>query len=107
MIENNVTDIISSTSTQNPSTAESDSKNWFPHREDFSNPTSPSSSIKEAAHPLVSDIYEDDEESCIFTAEELNVIMEVDAKIDHDNMLNAFFDKVLQKQYYIVKRNYF
>ncbi len=37
------------------------------------------------------------------------MIIEVDAKIDHDNVLNAFrlFDKVLQKQWYIVKRSYF
>jgi hypothetical protein len=83
--------LISSTSTQNPSTAESDFKNWFPRRKDFSNPTSPSSSIKEAALPSVSDIFGDDEESCIFTAEELNIkIMEGDAKIDHDNTLNIF-----------------
>jgi hypothetical protein len=82
----NVTDMTSSTSTQNPSTAESDFKNQFPHRENFSNPTSLSSSIEEAALPSIGD----DEESCIFTAEELNMIMEVDAKIDHDNMLNAF-----------------
>jgi hypothetical protein len=85
------TDIISSTSTQNPSTAESDSKNQFSHRDDFSNPISPLSSIKETAIPLASDIFgDDDEESWTLTAEELNMIMEVDAKIDHDNMLNAF-----------------
>jgi hypothetical protein len=86
----NVTDIISSTSTKNLRTAESDFKNWFPHRENFSNPTSSSSSIKVAALPPVSDILGDDEESYIFTAEELNMILEVNAKIDHENMLNAF-----------------
>jgi hypothetical protein len=85
-----VTDIISLTSTQNLSTAESDSKNQFSHLEDFSNPTSPSSSIKEAAQLSVSDIFGDDEESWTFTPEELNMIIEVDAKIDNNNMLNAF-----------------
>jgi hypothetical protein len=85
----NVTDRISSTSTQNLSTAESVSKNQFSNREQFSNPTSSSSSIKEVGQPSVSDIFGDDEESWTFTAEEINMIMEVDAKIDHDNMLNA------------------
>ena len=101
----NVTDRISSTSTQNLSTAESVSKNQFSHREQFSNPTSSSSSIKEVGQPLVSDIFGDDEESWTFTPEEINMILEADAKIDHDNMLNAIFDEVLQKKWYIVKRS--
>ncbi len=46
--------------------------------------------IKEAALPPVSDILGNDEQGYIFTAKELNMIMEVDAEIDHDNMLNAF-----------------
>ena len=74
----NTHDVVSSTSSQNLSTAESDSKNQFSHREDFS-PISPPSSTKEAAIPSVSDIFEDDEESWTFTDEELNMIMEVDA----------------------------
>ena len=85
----NVTDRISSTSTQNLSTAESVSKNQFSNREQFSNPTSSSSSIKEVGQPSVSDIFGDDEESWTFTPEEINMILEADAKIDHDNMLNA------------------
>ena len=84
----NVTDSTLLTSTQNPSTAESDFKNRSPFRETFS--ISPSSSIKEAAQPLISDIFWDDEESWTFTAEEMNMIMDVDAKIDHADMLNAF-----------------
>ena len=92
--------MLSSTSSQNASTAESDFKNRFPHKENFSKSTSPISSIKEAALPTVSDIFGDDEESRTFTAEEMNMIMEVDAKIDHDK------GKVLQKQWYIVKRSY-
>jgi hypothetical protein len=83
----NVHDLVSSTSSQNPS---SDFKKRFPYKENFSNSTSPLTSIKEAAIPAKSDIFEDDEDSWTFTAEELNMIMEVDAKIDHDNMLNAF-----------------
>ena len=86
----NVHDIVSSTSSQNPSTAEIYSKNQFSHGKDLANPTSPPSSIKEAAQPSVSDIFGDDEERWTFTAEEMNMIMVVDAKIDHDNMLNAF-----------------
>ena len=74
----NVHDLVSLTSTQNLSTAESDSKNQFYHRNDFSHPTSPPSSTKEAAIPSVSGIFEDDEESWTFTDEELNMIMEVD-----------------------------
>ena len=71
-------------------TAESVSKNQFSHREQFSNPTSPSSSIKEVAQPSVSDIFGDDEENWTFTPEEMNMILEADAKIDYDNiMLNA------------------
>ena len=85
----NVHDIVSSTSSHNLSTAESDSKNQFSSRDDFSNPTSPPSSIKEAEQPSISDIFWEDEESWTFTAEEINMIMEVDAKIDNDNMLNA------------------
>ncbi len=84
----NVHDIVSSTSTQNPSTAEIYSKNQFSHREDLANSKSLPSSIKEAAQPSVSDIFGDDEESWTFTAEEMNMIMEVDAKIDHENMLH-------------------
>ena len=103
----NVHDIVSSTSSQNPSTAEIYSKKQFSNREDLANSTSPPSSIKEAAQPSVSDIFEDDEESWTFTAEEMNMIMEVDAKIDHDNILIMTFEKVLQKQWYIVKRSYF
>jgi hypothetical protein len=59
----NVHDMVSSTSSQNPSIAESDFKNWFPHKENFSNSTSPISSIKEAAMSSVSDIFGNDEES--------------------------------------------
>jgi hypothetical protein len=84
----NVTDMTSLTSTQNLSTAESDSKNRSPFRENFSTP--PSSSIKKAAQPSISDIFGDDEESWTFTTEEMNMIMDVDAKIDHADMLNAF-----------------
>ncbi len=62
----------------------------FPHKENFSNSTSPPSSIKKAALPSVSDIFGDDEESWTFHAEELGMVMDVDANIDHDNMLNAF-----------------
>ena len=96
----NVHDLVSSTSSQNPSTAESDFKNRLPHKENFSKSTSPISSIKEAAIPSVSDIFEDDEESWTFTAEELNMIMDVDAKIDHDNMLNAFRQSAAEAMVY-------
>ena len=97
----NVTDtIISLTFTQNLSTAESDSKNQFPHREDLANPTFPPSSIKKAGQPSVSDIFGDDEESWTFTAEEMNMIMEVDAKIDHDNMLHAIRQSATEKMVY-------
>jgi hypothetical protein len=84
----NVHDIVSSTSSQNASTAESDSKNQLSHREDLANPTSSPFSIKEAAQPSASDIFGHNEEIWTFTAEKMNMIMEVDAKIDHDNMLN-------------------
>ncbi len=99
----NVTDIISSASTQNLSTTESVSKNQFSHREDFSNLTSPLSSIKEAAQPYfpsVSDIFGDDEESWTFTPEEMNMILEADAKIDHDNMLNAIRQSAAEAMVY-------
>ena len=96
----NVTDIISLTSTQNLSTTESVSKNQFSHREDFSNLTSSFSSIKEAAQPSVSDIFEDDEESWTFTPEEMNMILEADAKIDHDNMLNAIRQSAAEAMVY-------
>ena len=96
----NVTDRISSTSTQNLSTAESVSKNQFSHREQFSNPTSSSSSIKEVGQPLVSDIFGDDEESWTFTPEEMNMILEADAKIDHDNMLNAIRQSAAEAMVY-------
>jgi hypothetical protein len=85
----NVTDMTSLTSTQNLSTAEIDSKNQFSRRDDFSNPISSPSSIKEVEQPSISDIFWEDEESWTFTTEEINMIMEVDAKIDNDNMLNA------------------
>ena len=96
----NVTDIISLTSTQNLSTTESVSKNQFSHRDDFSNLTSSFSSIKEAAQPSVSDIFEDDEESWTFTPEEMNMILEADAKIDHDNMLNAIRQSAAEAMVY-------
>ena len=96
----NVNDIISSTSTQNLSTTESVSKNQFSHREDFSNLTSSFSSIKEAAQPSVSNIFEDDEESWTFTPEEMNMILEADAKIDHDNMLNAIRQSAAEAMVY-------
>ena len=96
----NVTDIISLTSTQNLSTTESVSKNQFSHREDFSNLTSSFSSIKESAQPSVSDIFEDDEESWTFTPEEMNMILEADAKIDHDNMLNAIRQSAAEAMVY-------
>ena len=83
----NVNDMISSTSAQNSSAAESNFRNRFPHRNFFSNPTSQTSSIKEIPLPSVSYIFGDDEER--LTEEVINMIMEVDAKIDHDNMLNA------------------
>ncbi len=81
--------MTSLTSTQNLSTAEIDSKNQFSRRDDFSNPISSPSSIKEVEQPSISDIFWEDEESWTFTTEEINMIMEVDAKIDNDNMLNA------------------
>ena len=96
----NVHDLVSSTSSQNPSTAESDFKNRLPHKENLSKSTSPISSIKEAAIPSVSDIFENDEESWTFTAEELNMIMDVDAKIDLDNMLNAFQQSAAEAMVY-------
>ena len=94
----NVNDTISSTSTQNLSTTESVSKNQFSHREVY--PTSSFSSIKEAAQPSVSDIFEDDEESWTFTPEEMNMILEADAKIDHDNMLNAIRQSAAEAMVY-------
>jgi hypothetical protein len=49
---------------------------------------SPTSSIKEVPLPSVSDVFGDDEKR--LTEEEMNMIMEVNAKIDHDRMLNGF-----------------